>query len=104
MQKAKFTVIPGVETDVLSCPSSIDPKNITDNAVGGRRDRELAEKVMQLYKQIWPVLHGRNRQRVNLDFLDLCICQWRYVLSRSKCRIITSKLPVPTISDMQSNS
>jgi hypothetical protein len=37
-------------------------------------DPVLAERVMQLVNYLYPVLHGRKRQRLRLDFIDLSIC------------------------------
>lgn len=55
--------------------SPVRPEDVVDNVFQEKNDPQIAEQIMQLWKQVWPVLHGRQRQRIHLDFLDLSICQ-----------------------------
>ena len=54
--------------DIYECMPLQRPNRPKDDSI-------LADKVMHLWKQVWPVFHGRNRQRLHLDFLELSICQ-----------------------------
>ena len=104
MPKVKFSVIPGVEIDVLSCPfQSIRKTSRTmrlEEDATGNLQRTLCSSISRSGRCS---MDGIGRGYILTSWIS-AYASWRYVLSRSKFHIITSSLPVPTISDMQSNS
>jgi hypothetical protein len=53
------------------------PVWLGDDGRAGRRnsyDPAFADRIMQLWTYLYPVLHGRKRQRLKIDFVDFSIC------------------------------
>jgi hypothetical protein len=56
--------------------SRVRPEDVFDNIFQEKNDLQIAERIMQLWKQVWPLLHGKRRQRLQFDFVDLCLCEF----------------------------